>query len=162
HSGTGSKQKMGQGHRPACLGCDPLMQIANLGSSVTSTESSRTLRPSTINLHMFLRRSPPRHIQPAKPDKSGATICRFVARIVECWVAAGAGQLAVGCGGSWRSALVHDQIPKPTCQSSRRVGFSFMRKRRLEMSKVLDEVLAANQKYVSEFGEKSKLTIPPA
>jgi len=30
------------------------------------------------------------------------------------------------------------------------------------MSKVLDEVLAANRKYAAEFGEKSKLTIPPA
>lgn len=30
------------------------------------------------------------------------------------------------------------------------------------MSKALDDVLAANQKYAAEFGEKSKLTIPPA
>ena len=30
------------------------------------------------------------------------------------------------------------------------------------MSKVLDEVLAANKKYTEEFGEKGKLAIPPA
>src|SRR5438093_12393105 len=30
------------------------------------------------------------------------------------------------------------------------------------MSKILDEVLAANTKYVNNFGDKGKLTIPPA
>ena len=30
------------------------------------------------------------------------------------------------------------------------------------MSKILDEVLAANHSYVSNFGDKGKLTIPPA
>jgi carbonic anhydrase len=30
------------------------------------------------------------------------------------------------------------------------------------MSRILDEVLAANQKYSAEFGDKSRLTIPPA
>jgi carbonic anhydrase len=30
------------------------------------------------------------------------------------------------------------------------------------MSKILDEVLAANQKYSAEFGDKARLTIPPA
>ncbi len=30
------------------------------------------------------------------------------------------------------------------------------------MSKILEQVLAANQKYSAEFGEKGKLTIPPA
>src|SRR5471030_1158933 len=31
-----------------------------------------------------------------------------------------------------------------------------------EMSKILDEVLAANRKYSEEFGEKGKLALPPA
>lgn len=30
------------------------------------------------------------------------------------------------------------------------------------MSKIVEEVLAANEKYVSEFGERSRLKIPPA
>src|SRR2546423_4327077 len=30
------------------------------------------------------------------------------------------------------------------------------------MSKVLDEVLAANERYVAEFGEKGNLPMPPA
>ena len=30
------------------------------------------------------------------------------------------------------------------------------------MSKIVEEVLAANEKYVAEFGERSKLKIPPA
>jgi carbonic anhydrase len=30
------------------------------------------------------------------------------------------------------------------------------------MSKILDEVLAANGAYASDFGERGKLTIPPA
>src|SRR5260370_1466860 len=37
-----------------------------------------------------------------------------------------------------------------------------IRKRRRKMSKIVDEVVAANQKYAREFGAKRELALPPA
>jgi carbonic anhydrase len=52
--------------------------------------------------------------------------------------------------------------PPPDSQAGGFFLFAIAKKGENAMSKVFDEVLVANAKYSSEFGEKGKLALPPA